>query len=63
MVYRKVRSGATLMRLNERNADFLAIGYLAFWRFDLRSNDLRARLRSRLLLPSRCLKEILAFRG
>jgi HK97 family phage major capsid protein len=42
MVYRKVRSGATLMRLNERYADYLAVGYLAFWRFDLRSNDLRA---------------------
>ena len=44
MVYRKVRSGATLMRLNERYADYLAVGYLAFWRFDLRSNDLRSAI-------------------
>lgn len=44
MVYRKVRSGATLMRLNERYADYLAVGYLAFWRFDIRSNDLRSAI-------------------
>ena len=44
MVYRKVRSGATLLRLNERYADYLAVGYLAFWRFDLRSNDLRSAI-------------------
>ncbi len=44
MVYRKVRSGATIMRLNERYADYLAIGYLGFWRFDLRSNDLRSAI-------------------
>ena len=32
------------MRLNERYADYLAVGYLAFWRFDLRSNDLRSAI-------------------
>jgi hypothetical protein len=30
------------MRLNERYADFLAVGYLGFVRLDFRSNDLRA---------------------
>jgi len=41
MVYRQVRN-AGLMRLNERYADYLAIGYLLFMRVDIRSNDLRA---------------------
>jgi hypothetical protein len=44
MVYRKVWSGATLMRLNERYADYLAVDYLAFWRFDMRSNGLRSAI-------------------
>jgi HK97 family phage major capsid protein len=41
MVYRQVRN-AGLMRLNERYADYLAIGYLLFMRADIRSNDMRA---------------------
>jgi HK97 family phage major capsid protein len=41
MVYRQVRN-AGLMRLNERYADYLAVGYLLFMRCDIRSNDLRA---------------------
>jgi HK97 family phage major capsid protein len=40
-VYRQVRN-AGIMRLNERYADYLAIGYLLFMRCDIRSNDLRA---------------------
>jgi HK97 family phage major capsid protein len=43
MVYRQVRD-AGLMRLNERYADFLAIGYLLFMRCDIRSNDVRAAI-------------------
>lgn len=42
MVMRVVRDGATVMRLNERYADFLAVGYIGFYRLDIRSNDLRA---------------------
>jgi hypothetical protein len=30
------------MRLTERYADYLAVGYLGFARVDMRSNDLRA---------------------
>jgi HK97 family phage major capsid protein len=43
MVLRQVNS-ATVMRLNERYADFLAIGYIGFVRVDMRSNDLRAAI-------------------
>jgi HK97 family phage major capsid protein len=43
MVYRQVKE-AGLMRLNERYADFLAIGYLLFMRVDIRSNDLRGMI-------------------
>ena len=51
MVMRVVRSDArivasvnpaSVMRLTERYADFLAIGYLGYIRMDIRSNDLRA---------------------
>ena len=45
MVYRRVSTsggGASILRLNERYADFLSIGYLGFVRLDFRSNDLRA---------------------
>jgi HK97 family phage major capsid protein len=41
MVLRSVK-GAGLMRLDERYADFLQIGYIGYRRFDIRSNDLRA---------------------
>jgi HK97 family phage major capsid protein len=45
MVYRRVSApggGVRVLRLNERYADFLAIGYLGFVRVDFRSNDVRA---------------------
>ena len=42
-VYRQVRN-AGIMRLNERYADYLAIGYLLFMRCDIRSNDVRAAI-------------------
>lgn len=42
MVMRTVRGQSTVMRLTERYADFLAVGYLGYYRFDIRSNDLRA---------------------
>jgi HK97 family phage major capsid protein len=51
MVFRVVRSDArvvantgpaTQMRLTERYADYLAVGYLGYLRCDIRSNDLRA---------------------
>jgi HK97 family phage major capsid protein len=51
MVQRVVRSDARIvanvnpagvMRLTERYADYLAIGYLGYIRLDIRSNDLRA---------------------
>lgn len=41
MVARQV-NGATMMRLTERYADYLQIGYLGYIRMDARSNDLRA---------------------
>ena len=31
-----------MMRLTERYADYLAIGYIGYLRADVRSNDLRA---------------------
>jgi HK97 family phage major capsid protein len=41
MVLRTVNQ-AGLMRLTERYADFLQIGFIGYMRFDIRSNDLRA---------------------
>ena len=42
MVYRQVRQGVNVMRLTERFADYLAVGFMAWARLDLRSNDVRA---------------------
>ena len=42
MVMRTVRDGARVLRLTERYADFLAVGYLGYYRMDIRSNDLRS---------------------
>ena len=41
MVGRQV-NGATMLRLTERYADYLQVGYLGYIRMDARSNDLRA---------------------
>jgi HK97 family phage major capsid protein len=41
MVMRTVQ-GAGLLRLEERYADFLQVGYIGYRRIDMRSNDLRA---------------------
>lgn len=41
MVMRRVNQ-AGVMRLTERYADYLQVGFLGFLRYDLRSNDLRA---------------------
>lgn len=41
MVARNVRQ-AGVMRLNERYADFLAVAWLGYMRYDIRSNDMRA---------------------
>lgn len=41
MVLRQV-NGVSVLRLQERFADYLAIGYIGWYRFDARSNDLRA---------------------
>lgn len=41
MVGRQV-NGATMLRLAERYADYLQVGYLGYVRMDARSNDLRA---------------------
>jgi HK97 family phage major capsid protein len=41
MTYRTVK-GAGLMRLEERYADFLQVGWIAHMRVDIRSNDTRA---------------------
>jgi len=41
MVLRRVQ-GAGLMRLDERYADFLQVGFIGYQRIDIRSNDLRA---------------------
>ena len=32
------------MRLNERYADYMAVGYMLYMRCDMRSNDLRAAI-------------------
>jgi HK97 family phage major capsid protein len=42
MVRRTVRNGVTVMRLDQRFADYLAIGYIGYMRTDTRSNDMRA---------------------
>lgn len=42
MVTRTVTGSAAVMRLTERYADYLAVGYIGFARVDMRSNDLRA---------------------
>jgi len=42
MVTRTVTNSVTVLRLTERYADYLAVGYLGFARVDMRSNDLRA---------------------
>jgi HK97 family phage major capsid protein len=42
MVTRTVTGSTAVMRLTERYADYLAVGYLGFARVDMRSNDLRA---------------------
>jgi hypothetical protein len=39
MVMRTVRGHSTIMRLDQRYADFLAVGYLGYYRFDVRSNE------------------------
>lgn len=44
MVMRTVENATTVMRLSERYADYLAVGYLGFSRVDMRSNDLRAAI-------------------
>lgn len=41
MVMRVARD-TTVMRLQERYADYLAVGYIGYYRLDIRSNDLRA---------------------
>jgi hypothetical protein len=40
-VLRQVNS-ASVMRLSERYADYLSIGYIGYTRMDVRSNDMRA---------------------
>jgi HK97 family phage major capsid protein len=47
MVMRTVKDSTTVLRLSERYADYLAIGYLGFSRVDMRSNDLRAAITAR----------------
>ena len=42
MVMRTVQDQTTVMRLTERYADYLAVGYIGYYRMDIRSNDLRA---------------------
>jgi HK97 family phage major capsid protein len=42
MVTRTVTNATSVMRLDQRYADYLAIGYIGFCRVDMRSNDLRA---------------------
>jgi HK97 family phage major capsid protein len=41
MVLRMVK-GAGLLRLDQRYADFLQVGFIGYQRWDIRSNDLRA---------------------
>ena len=42
MVQRVVTPGIRILRLVERYAEMLAVGYYGFYRTDIRSNDLRA---------------------
>lgn len=42
MVMRTVNPGTSILRLQERWADYLAVGFIAYHRFDVRSNDTRA---------------------
>jgi HK97 family phage major capsid protein len=42
MVQRTVGPGVRVLRLTERYADYLQVGYIGFMRTDMRSNDLRA---------------------
>jgi HK97 family phage major capsid protein len=42
MVHRRVHQGASVIRMGERYANQLAIGYYGYLRVDYRSNDLRA---------------------
>jgi HK97 family phage major capsid protein len=42
MVMRTVRNGVNVMRLDQRWADYLAVGFLGWGRYEIRSNDLRA---------------------
>lgn len=42
MVQRNVLPGVHIMRLVERYADYLQVGYVGYMRVDMRSNDLRA---------------------
>jgi HK97 family phage major capsid protein len=42
MVNRVVSPGTRILRLVERYADYLAVGYYGYYRCDFRSNDLRA---------------------
>jgi HK97 family phage major capsid protein len=41
-VQRRVKTGVTVMRLDQRWADMLAVGFIGYERCDFRSNDLRA---------------------
>lgn len=41
MILRMVK-GASIMRLDQRYADYLQVGYIGYQRLDIRSNDLRA---------------------
>ena len=41
MVMRVVK-GASVLRLEERYADYLQVGFIGYQRLDIRSNDLRA---------------------
>jgi hypothetical protein len=39
---RTVADATTVMRPTEHYADFLAVGYLGYYRLDIRSSDVRA---------------------
>jgi HK97 family phage major capsid protein len=47
MVMRTVQPGTSILRLDQRWADYLAVGFIAYMRFDIRSNDLRATVTCR----------------
>jgi HK97 family phage major capsid protein len=44
MVQRTVQGGTSVLRLDQRWADYLSVGYLAYTRVDMRSNDLRSAI-------------------